>query len=171
MNRPCLKQFALALAAFGIANAAFGQYVWINEKGIKQYSDMPPPASVPQSRILKEPGRASRANQSAIVSSDTSEAKSDATAPDNVPHTLAEKNADFQKRRAEQAQKEKKTAEDEKLAAAKAKNCEQTRSYQRSLDSGERIARMDKNGEHSFLSDDERAREMQDTKRALENCK
>ena len=37
------------------------QYVWLNDKGVKQYSDMPPPAAVPNQRILKSPGPATRA--------------------------------------------------------------------------------------------------------------
>ena len=33
------------------------QWVWLDEKGLKQFSDRPPPNSVPQKRILKQPAQ------------------------------------------------------------------------------------------------------------------
>lgn len=85
--------------------------------------------------------------------------------------TVAERNADFQKRRAEQAAKEKKAEEQAKEAAAKAKNCERASEYHRVLASGERIARADRNGERSFMTDEQREQELKDAKRVLDDCK
>jgi len=166
MNCIHLKQLALALATLGMMSTALAQYVWVNEKGIKQYSDLPPPASIPQNRILKMPGGVS-APETAERTANAAQASDKAS----VPLSAAEKNADFLKRRAEQAQKEKKTAEDQQVAAAKAKNCDRARDYQRVLDSGERVASVDKNGERSYLSDEQRAREARETRRILEDCK
>lgn len=170
---PChIKHAALSLALLGFISAASAQYVWLNEKGVKQFSDMPPPASVPKSRVLKEPGHTSRsaapaANDSAATGDNATAA---ATAP-KAPLTTAEKNADFQKRRAEQAEKEKKEAEAEKLAADKAKNCERAQDYQRTLASGQRIARTEKNGERVILNEQQRTQEMQEANRILADCK
>ena len=41
-----LKRITAALALASFATAAVAQYVWLDEKGTKQFSDMPPPASV-----------------------------------------------------------------------------------------------------------------------------
>ena len=99
------------------------------------------------------------------MSQDPSSAKKQA------PLTTAEKNAEFNKRKMEQAELDKKAAEQEKLAADKAKNCERARAYHRALDSGERLARMDGNGERYFLNEQQRAQELRETKRMLDECK
>lgn len=164
---------AAILAALSFTTAASAQYVWFNENGIKQYSDVPPPASVPGSRIVKQPGQASSFSPKTVpVSAETAAAAPGAAvAKDKAPMTIAEKNADFQKHRMERAEKEKKAADEAKLAADKAKNCDQARAYNRTLQSGVRLARTDKNGERYYLNDAQRAQEMQDAKRILDECK
>lgn len=148
-----------ALYALCLSSAAFAQYVWLDEKGTKQYSDMPPPPIVPSSRILKQPAGSPTPVQDSAATTPKSEL------------TAAERNADFRKRKAEQAEKEKKAADDAKAAEEKAKNCERARDFQRSLESGERIARTDKNGERSFLTDEQRAQELREAKRVLADCR
>ena len=153
-----LAVVATALTTLSIATTAFAQYAWVDERGIKQYSDMPPPPSVPESRILKKRG-----------SSATSPAVS--ATPATTELSLAEKDAEFRKRRIEQAEKQKKETEQATRSAEKAKHCERAREYNRVLESGERIARTDKNGERSFLTDDQRAQELRESRRALDDCK
>lgn len=155
---------SVTLSALLLPPAALAQYVWLDEKGTKQFSDMPPPSSVPRSRILKQPGSAPPA-----ATQETGEEKP-AAAPKSEP-TLAEKNAEFRKRRSEQAEKEKKAAEEAARTAQNAKNCERAQEYQRSLESGERIFRTDKNGERAYLSDEQRAQEARDNRRVLAECK
>jgi hypothetical protein len=164
-HKPFIRRLAAAAVAALIPLAASAQYVWIDEKGTKQFSDMPPPASVPGSRILKQPG----GSPTPKASQEASEEKP--SAPARAEPTIAERNADFRKRRAEQAEKEKKAAEEAAQAAEKAKNCERAREYQRTLDSGERITRLDKNGERAYLSDEQRSQESRDNRRVLEDCK
>lgn len=173
MNLDPLKLFVTStvLATLAVSSAAFAQYVWLDERGVKQYSDMPPPASVPQKRILKAPGSSSRAVASTSAESAAPATQGEETAKDKTPLTTAEKNADFNKRRAEQAEKEKKAAEEAQRVAENAKRCEQARSYQRALQSGTRIARTDNNGERSFLSDEQRASEAREAQRILDACK
>jgi hypothetical protein len=93
----------------------------------------------------------------------------DGGAPKTTP-TVAEQNAAFKKRQQEAAENEKKDAEKARLAAEKAKNCDRTRDYLRLLESGERIARTDKAGERSFLTDEQRAIEMRHARESLANC-
>lgn len=169
MRTVCILQIAAVtlLAALCAPGAALAQYVWVDEKGVKQFSDMPPPASVPANRILKQLSAPLRA------ASDESSAATDASnaGAAKLPKSIAEQNAEYNKRRAEQAEKEKKATEEAKLAADKAKNCERARDYQRTLESGERIVRTDRNGERAFLTDEQRSQEMRENRRILDNCK
>ena len=128
-----IKRIVSTLTLLGFTAVASAQYIWLDEKGGKQYSDMPPPASVPKDRILKQPGRPYLAPQSSSDNGDNAAGKSAASADKaSAPMTLAEKNAEFNKRKAKQAEQEAKAAEEAKNAANKAKNCDNARSYYRS---------------------------------------
>lgn len=150
-----------------LPGAAAAQYAWIDANGVRQYSDLPPPPSVPEARILKGmPGRGS-ANAApaaaAVPASPAENAKGG--------NSLSEKNAEFLKRRAEQAEKEKKAAAEEKLAADRARNCERAQGYLRILESDRRVAHIASNGERAFLTDEQRARELSEARRAVRDCK
>lgn len=160
-----MKSICKTLAAFvfaTVASSAFAQYIWLNENGVKQYSDSPPPASVPKNRIIKENGR--------MPSYAPPTAAGDKAASASASMTTAEKNADFNKRRMEQEKKEKEEAEKAKQAAEKAKYCERVRNYNRTLASGGRVAQVDSKGERSFMSDEQRAKEIQEAQQALGEC-
>lgn len=161
-----VKKLATSLVLLAFASAAWAQYVWIDERGVKQFSDQPPPASIPKARILKQPGgfAASPSPSEAAAPAGTSNA-----AP-KAPLSTAERNADFMKRRAEQAEKDKKAADEAQAAKDKAKNCEKTRKYQSALASGQRIGTVGQNGELVILNDEQRKREMQEASRILDNC-
>lgn len=150
-----------ALITFGLGADAAAQYVWTDEKGIKQYSDLPPPSSIPANRIIKQPD--------GPVTSPIVDNR--ATTPTKNEMTIAEKNAEFRKRRIEQAEKDKKAEEERKLSAEKAKNCERAREYNRTLESGVRMSRVNKNGERTFLSDEQRIKELNEAKSMLKDCK
>jgi hypothetical protein len=184
MKSTWLKQISNAvatLAALTLATAACAQYVWLNENGVKQYSDMPPPSSVPNNRILKQPARASDSVPQATATPavtgtegarvPTGTDSPSASNKEKAPMTTAEKNADFRKRKIEQEEKEKKAADEAKRAADKAKNCDRARTYQRALDSGQRIGDTDKDGERYYLSDEQREQEVQATRNVLNDCK
>lgn len=159
---------ATALLVLNTASVAFAQYVWTDEKGVKQYSDMPPPPSVPANRILKQP----RGAPSATSPSNAEEVAAAAAPSSPQPAmSIAEKNAEFRKRKAEQAENEKKAADEARLAAEKSKNCERARDYLRALESGERISRTDRNGERSFLTDEQREKEAREARKAAQDCK
>jgi len=159
MRTKCFPHLAaVLLIALCAPGAAYAQYVWLNNNGVRQYSDMPPPASVPANRILKQPNGLLPSTPEAASAASSSK-------------TLAEQNADFNKRRAEQAEKEKKAADETKLAAGKNRDCERARDYRRSLESGERVAHMDKNGERSILTDEQRSQELRETRQFLGDCK
>jgi hypothetical protein len=170
MRSTGLKHLAFALVLSGCAGAAMAQYVWLDAKGVKQYSDMPPPASVPNSKILKSPGSASQP----AAPSESTTASNDENGTEKTPKappSLADKNADFQKRRAEQAEKDKLAADKTRQEADKKKNCERAGNYQRALGSGQRITRMTPSGERAYMTDDERAAEVRENQRNMADCK
>ncbi|MDO9217736.1 MAG: hypothetical protein Q7U14_10715, partial [Lacisediminimonas sp.] len=173
-----VRKWIVLCGAAVCCSMAWGQYVWLNEKGVKQYSDKPPPPSVPDSRIIK-PARNAGTQAASALASPPAPAAGDAPArpADAAPQasgkgapTIAERNADFNKRRAQQAEADKKTADQQKLAQEKASNCERAASYKRSLESGARIARVGKNGEQAFISDEQRAQEIKEASKLLEGC-
>lgn len=159
------------LLVFAACSGAFAQFVWIDANGTRQYSDRPPPASVPKNKILKEPVMELRNARIADTEQAPVTAAKDLAAAPKGPQTTAEKNASYIKRKTEQSDKDKKTADEAKDAADKTKNCERAQAYNRSLQSGERITSTDKNGEKSYISDDKRAQDVRDTQRVLDGCK
>lgn len=157
----------LMAAGWALAGLACAQYVWLDDGGRKQYSDMPPPASVPASRILKTPSAASPAASAPAASQAESGSGTDKT---KAPPTLADKNAEFIKRRTEQAEQEKKDAEQRRVASEKAKSCERARQYQKTLAAGIPITTTNQKGERVFLDEAQRAQEQRDTSNALKAC-
>ena len=153
MAATILRRLACMLAC--AAAPALAQHVWLDEKGVKQYSDQPPPAGTPASRILQSPG---------------SRPATPATPAPGGP-TLAERNAEFEKRRIERGERERKESEQAEMAKEKERNCEQARAYGRALANGGRIARTDANGERSYLTDAQRAEETARVQRVLDQCR
>ena len=154
------------LLALFIAMPASAQYVWLDHNNVRNYSDKPPPASIPASRVLKTP-RTKASSSAAQAPAGATPNGAPASATQQKP-VAGKSEADKKK---EQAEKDKKAAEATKQAETKAKNCEKAREYQRNLDSGQRIARMGKNGERSVLTDEQRAQEQQEVQKMLDECK
>jgi len=162
----------LALSATAQAQA----YKWKDANGRIVYSDQPPPRGTPAANILKAPkgfaapsatepptGAATTAN---TASAKPAAAATPAAAP-KAPMTIAEREADFRKRQAEsqkKAQEEEKKASDESQRQAQ---CNSLRQNLATLESGQRIARTDSNGERIFIDDAERARDIQKARQDL----
>ncbi|MYM39179.1 DUF4124 domain-containing protein [Pseudoduganella sp. CY13W] len=144
-------------------SAAHAQYLWIDEKGVKQLSDRPPPPSVPDKRILKAPGKASFNPDAAPME--------EPAAPARSGPTLAERNADYNRRQSEAAQAAGKAADEARQRAETAANCDITKKNQQAISDGIRIANYDKNGERYFLSDAEKAEQEKNNRKVLAGCK
>ncbi|MES2348634.1 MAG: DUF4124 domain-containing protein [Pseudomonadota bacterium] len=158
---------AVLLAASSLALA---QYIWIDDKGVKQLSDRPPPASVPEKRILKAPGKAPF-NPNAPAEAEPAANTAEAEPAAKRPPTLAERNADFNKRKTEAAAAEKKAADEARQKADTAANCDAARKNQQALADGIRISNYDKNGERGVMSDQERAEMATKNQKVLAGCK
>ena len=167
MNHPPLGRIAAAVVLLAFTTLAQAQYIWINEKGVKEYSDRSPPPSMPLKNILKAPGGVPTAVEAAPAA--TTAAASPAAA--KPAPTLADRNADYNKRLKDQAERDKKASDEASQKAEKAENCSRTLAAKRSLESGERISTVDKNGERRFIDDTERAREGARADKILATCR
>ena len=155
---------ALLLAAL-LVQPAQAQWKWRDKNGQTQYSDLPPPASVPEQDILSRPHagarRAPAAPAAVAAASGASSAASTTTA-------LAPKTSDpaleARRKQVESEQAEKKKAEEAKVAAAKAENCARAKEQLRSIEGGMRLARTNESGEREVLDDQQRAQEARRTR-------
>ena len=145
--------FAVSLAFAAAATAQ--QYKWVDKDGKVLYGDTPPPGV--QATPLKPPAGAPAAPAPA--------AKKDA-AKDLSPE------AAFRKRQQERQEGEEKSAKERADAESKRVNCEQSQASLRTLQSGARVATTNAAGERIFIDDEERAKEIERTQRAVnEWCK
>jgi hypothetical protein len=154
---------ALLLCA-GVSHA---QYAWIDAKGQRHYSDRPPPPSTSAAKILKSP------RPQPIV---MAELQAPAPAPadeqkPNGPPTLADRDADFNKRASEQAQRERNLTEDAKRKAEVAANCGVARRAKAQFESGLRLATVDGAGASSPMTDEQRAQELARVNKVLAGCR
>ena len=155
-------------ALLAVSAQALAQYMWVDEKGIKHLSDQPPPPSVPDKRILKAPGKPLFDPNAPAPAAD-SDASASSDAKPKTP-TLAERNADYNKRQAEAAKKAQIASEDAAHKAAAASNCDAARNNQRALDQGVRLSTYDKDGQRSIMDDEQRAAAAAKNQKVLADC-
>ena len=163
---PTLPRLLFACAALLLCAAAQAQYIWVDDKGIKQFSDRPPPPDTPAKRILKQPGAAPVSDLLAPAA----DAAPAAPAPGKGPPSIAERNADYRKRMKDQAENDKKAQEESQRKADMASNCASARASKAQLESGVRVGTVDRNGERTIMDDAERAQQLQKANRALQDC-
>jgi hypothetical protein len=166
-HRHLIHAFAGALLLCSAGTAA-AQYLWVDAKGIKQFSDQPPPPSVPLKNILKAPkGQPSAATATAEAAAADAPA---APAAKAAPMSLAERELDFQKRKKEKDEQEKKDRDDNSRQLARKEECGRSRQAKANLDSGGRIRTTDANGERGYMDDAQRAAELARIDKQLAGC-
>jgi hypothetical protein len=138
-----------------LSGTAYGQLLkCVDRSGRIEYANVCPPGARQEQTGIK--------NTPASSGSSSTPQKS-----------LAERDAEFRKRQTEQqeaqAKQDKKTAENQQMQRA----CEDSRSYLKSLQAGNRVARTDpKTGERVFLEDKDYAGEIANAQRTVDaNCK
>ncbi len=141
---------ALGCALMMWTSAAMAQYVWIDAKGMKQFSDRPPPAGTPQKNILKARNMPTASDPAPAAPATPAVAAKAATPP-----SLADREADYRKRKTEQAEAEKKAGVEAENAKTKVAACNAARQNKSQLDNGTPIR--DTNEERSWLTDQQRA--------------
>jgi Ni/Co efflux regulator RcnB len=160
----------LLVVAVCVSTPVMAQYVWTDSNNVRHYSDKPPPASVPANRILKTlRSRPSLTNEPVIK--EVGAALATNIAATKAPLTMAEKNAEYQKRKMEQTEKDKKAEQEAKRATDKTRYCESLQERKRTLEAGQRLTKINEKGERYFVSDDQRSRDLEETNRNLQQCR
>ncbi|MDB5959148.1 MAG: hypothetical protein JWP59_442 [Massilia sp.] len=171
MNLANFYRSSIGVLLLCCASLAQAQYMWIDAKGIKQYSDRPPPPSVPIKDIKKAPkGQPSAENMPVVETAAATAAAAPAAATPNLPPSLAEREADYVKRQKAKLEQEKKEREEKEQKSAQRDFCEHARAAKASLDSGVRLGITNKNGERGFMDDAQRAAESKKVEKALAGC-
>lgn len=143
----------LVLVSVTVTSPATAQWAWRDKAKDNQvtYSDRPPPSDVPDKDILKRPNQpATYAPAPAVSASEAALSK-----PRLVDTSLEAKRKEAEKQAAAQ-----KKMEADKIAAARAENCERTRKQLRALESGARMSSTNAKGELEPMDDAARAAEV-----------
>jgi type IV secretory pathway VirB10-like protein len=171
MRNPCppvLRAPALWIAAALLATVmlpAHAQWKWRDKNGQITASDLPPPRDIADKDILQRPDLSARRPAPAS-------AAATASAPAAPPPAPVDRDLEARKQAAEQDTKARAKAEETRLSAQRAENCNRARSHASALESGQRIARYDAQGEREVLDDKGRAEEMQRARQVMASeCK
>ena len=141
----------LAVLALLASGAQAQVYCWTTKDGKRECGDTPPPGSKP-----------------AAISTPSAPSNTGAKAG-NKPPPDPEK--EFQKRQAESAKAREKDAQAHEQAEAKQENCNRAKDALRILESGQRISRVDKEGERYFLDENQINAEQERARDAVRrNC-
>ena len=152
---------ALAAVLVLASLPAEAQWKWKDKGGRIQYSDLPPPADTADADILSRPNAPRRAANVVVApAAATASAAPGASAPSlasarsPAPKQDPELEAKIKKSEAEAAARKK--VDEERVAAAKADNCQRAREQLRTYDSGVRVFRVNEKGEREYMDDKQR---------------
>lgn len=138
-----MRDWILAVLLAALAAPAAAQlYKWTDSQGNVVYSDRPPPNAGQKSTTVKAPSSAAAAPASAPAQQ----------------KSMKEQELEFRQRQAEQAEA---AAKARKEADLRAQNCTTARSNLSTYTDGGRIVRFNAQGEREYVTDDDRAREIQ----------
>jgi hypothetical protein len=148
---------ALALACL-CALPAIGsaQWMYLDKDGRKVFSDKAPPPETPAKSILRQPGMKTTSTATAADTQAAAPAQAAASAPQI---SGKDKQLEEKRKQIEAAESEKNKAVAEAQAKARSENCARARQAKASLDSGQRIARMNAKGEREVMDDAQRQAE------------
>jgi hypothetical protein len=164
MKHRLYSLLGLTLALLAAATTASAQSIWKwrDASGRMQISDRAPPVDVPDKDILQRPGAARSAQPAAPAASAASEAIT-------ADPTLEARRKKLQQEQAAQKQGKEAAdaAEQERRAAQRADACKRAQSYQKALESGQRVARPNERGEREVLDDASRNEELTRAREAV----
>jgi hypothetical protein len=153
-----MKRALISLMLMMFATAAAAQlYKWVDKDGKVRYGDTPPPGV--KATPLKGPSGSASA-PSAATKGEKDKGEKDKLNPE----------AAFRKRQEEAAKDREKQAKSQQEAAAKKENCVRAQEMLRSLESGQRLARIDSKGERYYLEDADVARETAKAREAMQQA-
>lgn len=153
MKSPVQLFIAVAIL-LATATVAAQVYKWVDKDGKVQYSDTPPPTSATKTEAKK-------VDTSPAAASTSPSAKS-----------LQDRAKDYDKRKADVAEKVKKSDVDQQNTSINAANCSDARSALRELETGRPITRTLETGAREFLDDEARQAEMTKARKSVTDyCK
>jgi hypothetical protein len=169
----------VAAAALLWSAASPAQWAWRDGDGRMVFSDQPPPKTVPAKDIVRQPPATPRSQRlvtdlptDAVPTDAATDAKPQAapSAPAARPAapTVTDREIESRRRQIETADAEKKAADEANQKAKTAENCDRLRAYQRALDGGFRVARVNAQGQQEFLDDAARKAETERTRAEIE---
>ena len=142
-----------------IAVCADAQWKWRDKEGRITASDLPPPRDIADKDILVRPAPESRRASASPAASAAS-----AGAP---AKTALEREVEARRRAAEQQKAAQASADEARTAAQRATNCQRAREHVAALESGQRIARVNAQGEREVLDDSGRAEELRQAREVI----
>jgi len=150
-----MKRFTIAVATLLAAAAVNAQvYEWKDEKGKTYYSDKPP-VGVSRTQRIIEPN----SSNSPAASSSTQK-------------TTADRELEFRKRQIATQESSEKAKKEQTASIDKKDNCENARRALAALESGERIALRDDQGERYYMDDAQREQESAKMRQTIQSsCK
>ena len=144
-----MRQALIFLMALMLAGTAHAQlYKWVDKDGKVRYGDSPPPGA--KTSALKAPQGAAAASPAPAAAKDAAKG----------PLTPAEQAQEFRKRQDEAKKSAEKSEREQQSKSERNENCERTREYLRTLESGQRIARTNPSGEKYYMDDNQVAQEI-----------
>ncbi len=155
----------LAMLLLAAAGASAQPYKWVDKNGRVQYGDMPPPGA--SATPLRTPSGRAAPPASEEPKDEAKDQAKDETK--KQPLTAAEQEAEFRKRRDEAEQQRQKQAKAAEEVAARKQNCVVAQNQLRTMESGQRIARTNAQGERYFLEDAQIAQETAKARQAVQD--
>lgn len=162
------SKFGLMLLAAGLGVAAHAPseagplWKWRDASGRLTVSDQPPPRDVPERDIVERPASTGRTTRNAAAAAPAVAASAAPVAPRVDPELEARRRAQAQQARAAASAP---SPDDARREAQRRENCSRARAMLATLESGQRMARLNEKGERVVLDDAQRA---QDARRARE---
>ena len=175
MRRSSCLPSLLVVCLLAIASSAHAQWMWRDNTGRVHLSDRAPPSDVAEKDVLKRPAGQRAAPPAAPAAADAASAAASAVAAASAPAapTAARVDPELEARRkkAELEQAAQKKQAEERVAAARAENCQRAQAHMRNIDSGIRMTRTNEKGEPEAVDDRMRAEEAERTRGIIAaNC-
>jgi hypothetical protein len=155
---------AAAAVLLLVSLPAEAQWKWKDKGGRIQYSDLPPPADTPEQDILSKPSAPRRVAITTPAASQASAPVAVAGASGPLAPRTVDPELEAKRKKAEADVAARAKAQEERVAAAKADNCNRARTQLRTYESGVRLTRANDKGEREYLDDKQRAEETKHAK-------
>jgi len=141
---------------------AAAQWKWKDSRGQVVISDTPPPRDIPEANVLQKPAAVAQRAAAALTPAASAPAATETVAKARVDPEL-----EARRKKTETEQNDRQKAEEQKVAAQRADNCQRAKRYMETLESGIRLTRLNDKGEQEYLDDPQRAAEMQRARQAI----